>query len=524
MNWNKIGNYLGLGGVAIIILGLIAYSIQGLLTTAVTVLLILGVLLVIAYGVINFRDVRSALSSRSAKFGTNAVLMTLVVFGLLVVINFVANRHSLRADTTAAKQFSLAEQTRKVLKNLDRDVHVIAFFRHNEGWKMENLLQEYAHYSPHFKYEIVDPDQKPAIAKRYNITAYNTTVLECDGKQERITSQTEQDLTNALIKVTRKEDKKIYFLTGHGEKDIDSSDPEGFADVKKALENENYKVEKLLLSEKDHVPDDCSLLVIAGPRTDLFDNEKKMIEDYLKKGGKALFLLDPESPDSYVELAKKWGVDVGHNVVVDVSGIGRLFGAGPAMPIVAKYEPHAITEKFNLMTFYPMARSVSRAENVPPGATVVELAKTSARSWGETSDVTKGPVKFDDGVDYPGPVPLAVAVEKEAEEKPPETAKDDGKNGDEFKPKTRKTRLVFFGDSDFASNRFFKVQGNGDLFMNAVSWLAEQEDLISIRPHDPEDRRVNLTRGQSRLVFWVTVVLMPLAVLGVGMVIYVKRR
>lgn len=521
VKWSKIGDYLGLGGVAVILIGLVSYSVHGVLTTAITVLLILGLALVIAYGVLNFAAIRSALSSRSTKFGTNAVLMSLVVFGILVLLNFVANRHSLRADTTAAKQFSLAEQTKKVLKNLDRDVKVTAFYRSEDQWQIESLLKEYEHYSPHFKWEIIDPDQKPAIAKRYNITAYNTTVLECDGKEERITSRTEQDLTNALIKVTRRENKKIYFVTGHGEKDIEDTERDGYDSIKKLLKNENYDVEKILLAEKDHVPDDCSLLVIAGPRTDLFQKEKEMIEEYLKKGGKALFLLDPESPDSYSELLKDWGVEVGKNVVVDASGIGRLFGAGPAMPIVAQYTNHAITKDFRLMTFYPYARSVRKAEDAPSDITITELAKTSENSWGETDPITTGStVRFDEGKDLEGPVPIAVAVEKEAEETTPSS--DNGES--EETEKVTKTRIVVFGDSDFASNTYYRAQGNGDFFMNAVSWLAEQEDLISIRPRDPEDRRVNLTRSQSRLMFWVSVVLMPLAVLGVGAGIYWKRR
>jgi|YelNatPaOPRAMG01_1025707.scaffolds.fasta_scaffold00001_74 ABC-type uncharacterized transport system involved in gliding motility auxiliary subunit len=517
MRWNKIGDYLGLGGVAVILVGLVSYSVHGVLTTAITATLVAGLALVVAYGVLNFREIRSALSSRSTRFGSNAVLMSLVVLGILILINFVANRHSLRADTTAAKQFSLAEQTRKILKNLDREVKVTAFYRAEDRWQIESLLKEYEHYSPRFKWEIIDPDQRPAEAKQYNITAYNTIVLECGGKQERITTRTEQDLTNALIKVTRKENKKIYFLTGHGEKDIEATDREGYDSMRKLLQGENYDVEKILLAEKDHVPDDCSLLVVAGPKTDLLPNEASMIGDYLKKGGKALFLLDPESPDGYVTLLKEWGIEVGKNVVLDVSGIGRLFGAGPAMPIAAQYAPHAITEKFQLMTIYPYARSVRKAADAPVGATVTEFVKTSSNSWGESEPLGRGGmVRYDEGKDLPGPVSVAVAMEKEAEEKPTSS----GESG-----QTRtKTRIVVFGDSDFASNTYYRVQGNGDLFMNAVSWLAEQEDLISIRPKDPEDRRVNLTRSQSRLIFWVAVVLMPLAVLGTGAGIYWKRR
>ncbi|MDZ7373141.1 MAG: GldG family protein [candidate division KSB1 bacterium] len=519
MNRRKIGDYLGLGGVAVILIGLVSYSVHGILTPAISVTLGVGLAAIVAYGVLNFADIRTALSSRSTRFGSNAVLMAVVVLGILILINFVANRHSLRADTTAAKQFSLAEQTRKILKNLDRDVKVTAFYRAEDRWQIESLLKEYAHYSPRFKWEIIDPDQRPAEAKQYNISAYNTIVLECGGKEERITTRTEQDLTNALIKVTRKENKKIYFLTGHGEKDIEATDREGYDAVRKLLRNENYDVEKILLAEKDHVPDDCALLVVAGPKTALLENEASMIRDYLKKGGKALFLLDPESPDEYVNLLGEWGIEVGKNVVVDASGIGRLFGAGPAMPIATQYTSHAITQNFQLMTIYPYARSVRKATNAPVGATVTELVKTSSNAWGETEPLSRGGmVRYDEGKDLPGPVPVAVAYEKEAEETTPRSGED------ELRPVRTKTRLVVFGDSDFASNTYYRVQGNGDLFMNAVSWLAEQEDLISIRPKDPEDRRVNLTRSQSRLIFWVTVVLMPLAVLGAGAGIYWKRR
>lgn len=510
MIMKKYANIGGWTGLVLLFLGLIVYSILGTMAKWLYIPLVLGVLLLIAYAVLAFDEIKRGLTSRSTKFGSNAALMVLVILGILIVINIFGSRFSWRLDTTAAKQFSLAEQTRNILGNLDKEVRITGFFKSGEEDQAKELLTEYTHYSKNLSYEFVDPDKKPGMAKKYDIKAYGTLVLEGNGKEEKIEKSDEESITNALIKVTREGQKKIYFSTGHGEKDFDSTEQTGYSTAKQSITEENYLVEKILLAEKDAIPADCAVLVVAGPKSDLFPKERDLIEKYLKAGGKVLFLLDPESPQSYSDLLSGWGFKIGNDIVVDASGLGQLFGAGPTIPIVSQYEKHAMTKDFGMMTFYPEARSISRG-TVPSGMTFNEIGRTNPRSWGETSSLTSGKITYDDGKDLRGPITLIATVETDASNAPADKA-------------NARARLVVFGDSDFAGNAYFKIQGNGDMFMNALSWLAEEEDLISVRAKDPEDRRLSLTQTQSKIILYTGVILLPLAIFVGGIMVYRKRK
>jgi ABC-type uncharacterized transport system involved in gliding motility auxiliary subunit len=371
---------------------------------------------------------------------------------------------------------------------------------------MTDLLKSYRALSSRFRYEFVDPDKKPAVAKRYGITAYNTTVLECGENVERVTTQLEQDVTNALIKVTRDTKKVVYFLEGHGEANTDeASEQTGYSRAKKAIENENYTVQKLNLAVKKSIPEDCAICIVAGPQKAFFPSELDSIRKYLDRGGKAFFLLDPDPSWGAADFLASYGIKVGNDAVLDVSGMGQLFGMGPAVPLVSTYESHPITSRFRVMTFFPYVRSVTASDSPPPEVQVQSLLKTSESSWAESSirELERKVARFNQGQDLMGPVSIGVVATQEKEGK--------------------KSRLVAIGDSDFSNNAYFGVQGNGDLFMNVVSWLAEEEDLISIRAKSPEDRRVFLTAQQSRLIMILTVILMPVAALAGGAFVYARR-
>jgi len=451
---------------------------------------------------------RRTMKKRSTKFGLNALAMVLIVLALLILFNFLGNRHHGRFDTTAGNRFSLSDHTVKLLKSLQRDVTVSAFFK-GENKLLRDLLSEYTYGSKHVIFRFIDPDKEPGITKRYGITQYGTIVVESGDKEEKIDTILEQDLTNAILKVTREGKKVIYVLQGHGEKMIDSAEPTGFSVAKEALENENYQVKELVLALQEEVPQDCAVLLIAGPQKEPLPGELESMEAYLGRGGKLLAMVDPSPAAHLSSFLAKWGLNVGQNLVIDASGVGRLFGTGPAMPLVTSYEPHAITEKFNIMTFFPMARSITPSSSPPEGMQVQSLLKTGPNSWGET-ELSSSKVLFDQDKDLEGPVTIAAVVDQE------EIADTTVSQG--------KTRLVVLGDSDFASNAYFTFSGNGDLFMNAISWLAEEEDLISIRPKDVEDRRVSLTPRQSKMIFYISVILMPLAVLVLGTMVWLRRR
>lgn len=517
----KYANTAAIVGLFVIFAGLVVYSINSKLTIAAGILLALGVVLLIGYVVLRFQEIKSNLSSRSAKFGSNATMMVLFVFGILVVVNILFARFTYRLDTTASKMYSLADQTRKVLKNLDKDVQVYGFFKSGEEGRAQEFMTEYGHFSSRLKAEFIDPDKKPGMAKKYGVKSYGTLVVECEDKQEKIHDVTEEAITNALIKVTRKGVKKIYFTTGHGEKDYESSEKTGLSKAKDAIAELNYDMDKIFLVQPpDSIPADCALLIVAGPQTDLLQPERAKIDAYLKRGGKLMLMLEPESPPSYSDLLKDWGVNVGNDLIVELSPIGQLFGAGPIMPVVNSYAKHAISKGFNgMMTLFPQARSVPKAADVPTGETVTEIAKTSNNSWGETSPLgADGKVGFDAATDNKGPLAIFTVSEKKAEN-PQKTDDAYGLGVGDVK-----TRLAVFGDSDFATNAYFNFQANGNLFLNTVNWLAEEEDLISIRPHDPEDRRLSLTAKQSKMMLWIGVIVMPLLIFSLGIYVYKKRK
>lgn len=514
----KYASISGLVGLALILIGLALYSINGLFTAVSIVPALIGLALVAFYTVVHFNDIKVGLSSRSAKFGSNALLMIVVVIGILIVLNILLSRFNYRLDTTAARQFSLADQTRKVLKGLNKDVKVYGFFKAGEDQMANELLAEYANYSQRFSFEITDPDKKPGLAKKHQVRSYGTMVLQCEGKEERLEKLQEESLTNALIKVTREGEKKIYFTTGHGEKDPDGSEKVGLSFVKEAITQQNYQVEKILLAERDSIPGDCAVLILSGPTTDLFPKEADMITRYLERGGNVLALLDPDAGDGYINWLYAWGLKLGKDIVIDASGIGQLFGAGPTIPIVSQYEKHAITKDFNVMTFFPEARSVSRHSETASGVIVTEIAKTSPQSWAETGPLTSNKISYDDGADLKGPVTVFAVAEKTLTNAPVKS------NAQDLTSRPLKARLAVIGDSDFCSNGYFKVQGNGDFFLNAVNWLAEEEDLISIRARDPEDRRLNLTQKQSRILLYLGVIAMPLLILAAGVWVYRSRK
>jgi len=496
-------------GIALVLIGLVIRWILGIWGVPVLIPLILGGVLTLAGIGVNWSYIVELFGRRTTKYGMSSLAGIVIVLIIVVFANLILNKFNWRKDTTAAGQYSLAGQTVKVLKNLDKEVTAIAFDVEGNRRYLEDRLGEYERYSGKFNWRYVDPDKSPEVAKQYNIRNLGTIVVESGVKTERIDEYTEQNLTNAIIKVTRDETKNVYFTTGHGEHAVNDDGQNGLKTASAAITQQNYVAKDLFLAGQDSVPSDASVVVVAGPQTEFFEQELNMLAEYIGSGGSVLFLVDPQTTTGLPTFLREYYFNVGENIVVDASGIGQLFGAGPTVPLVNSYGDHDITSDFGLMTFYPLSRSVQ--VDVPDdatGYTGTELALTSRNSWGETDleRISRASEANPDPEDLSGPVPLAASMEV------PEPA--GGSNA----------RLVVFGDSDFATNRYFNAQGNGDLFMNAVNWLLQDEDLISVRPNQPEDRRVQMTQSQVRTVLILVVILLPVLILIAGGAVYWVRR
>lgn len=505
-----------------------------------------GLVVVLVYLATQWREFLALWKQRSARAGTLSSASVLLLLAILVGVNYVATRQHKRWDLTAGGQFTLSDQTRKVLGSLDAPVTVKVFARDTEFQRFRDRFDGYAYVSDKLQVEYIDPDKQPALARQWEIQQYGTIAIEHNGRIERITTDTEQDITNAIVRAVEGGEKKIYFVQGHGERDTTSADERtGYNAIAGALQRDNFAVERLVLAQQQSVPEDASVLVVAGPTTDFLEPELAMLRAYLERGGKLVMLLDPptraDAPPltGLIALAREWGIEVGTNVVVDVSGVGQLLGAGPSVPVVATYPEHPITADFGLLTAFPLARSVAPVggETAEPGGrTARTFAETSERSWAETdlAAVFEGrPVERDEAAgDTGGPISLAAAVTVDAPATPPAASPtpDPAKQAEGQAPAPAdaaprpQTRVVVFGDSDFASNSMLGTQGNQDLFLNAANWAAQQENLIAIRPRDPEDRRVTMTVDQQARVGYVSALILPLAILALGVFSWYRRR
>ncbi len=504
-----------------------------------------GLVCVLIYILGQWREFLAFFSKRQARYGTLSVASVLLVLGILFGLNYIATRQNKRWDLTSNQEFTLAEQTKKVLTNLKEPLKMEVFAKENDFGRFRDRLAEFEYTSKQVKIDYIDPDKEPELAKKYEIQSYGTVAVDYHGRIERVTNDTEQDLTNAIIKAVEGQQKKVYFTQGHGEHETSSADERtGYNTIAAAIGRENFGIDKLVLAQSPSIPADASVVVVAGPKKDFLPPEIDVLKNYLNHGGKVLFLIDPpEGPDAapltnLTALVHEWGFDLGDNIVIDTSGIGQLVGRGPGMPVAISYPQHAITERFgNVMTGFPLARSVTPATNAPSGRTPQTIVETSPQSWAETdikAIFERKPVKFDEGTgDKKGPVSLAAALsvtapEQPAAEKP--AAGITGTNGKDATPPTppdspkRDTRIVVFGDSDFVSNNGLGVPGNSDLFLNSVNWLAQQENLISIRPKTTEDRRVTLTQEQQFMVFLFSVAFLPGAIVIAGIVNWWRRR
>jgi ABC-type uncharacterized transport system involved in gliding motility auxiliary subunit len=502
-----IDKSIGIIGVVAFFFSLIYYSIQNIwgITNWITLIVGLAGIGFFLYSYFSHRE--KEISKRSLKYGSNVLVQIIIVVAIIGLLAFISTRQHLRSDWTKNQLYSLADQTTKVVDGLDKDITITAFYKSAEQRSAQDLLDEYAYRTGKLSYEFIDPDEKPQVARQYQISKYNTVVVESGVKKETLEELSETNLTNAIIKVTREQDKVVYFLTGHGERSVGEEGAEGFKNAVDAIKKENHLVRELNLArrigEGKGIPDSCSVLAIISPKVNFFPAELDTIKQFLDNGGKAIIMLDPEHASDIAEFISNYHVTVGNDMVVDASGVGQLFGAGPGMPLVTTYDKSiAITKDFgNVMTFYPYTVSVIPDED-KGGYDIKELLKTGKNSWAET-DFKNRQVEFNEDRDISGPITIAVLIEKTI---------GDGKMS-----------LVVFGDSDFAKNGYWNNQQNADLFLNTINYLAEEEDLISIRPKEIDDRRVTLTQADVKTLFYLVVIAIPVLVIIAGVVLYVKR-
>jgi len=513
-----LATLVALAGLVCLILSGVTWNIFGKFGIGPLILLVLGVALVAFSVAYNWAALRSGFRARTWAYGTNAVIMSVLFTGILVVIYLVIISTPVlnkRWDLTSGGRHSLASQSVKVLESLDRPVKALVFYDERYKPAFDEELRKYDyHGGKMFSYEFFDLDKKPLLAEEYKIDRYNTVIVQSGEKREHLNLPDESALTNAIIKVTRLDDKVVYFTTGHDEKSTTESTPptQSATATREALEKEVYTVKELELArETAGVPSDCTVLVVAGPQADFYPNELDSIRDYLNTGGAGLFMLDPERCPTLAALLAEFGVLVGNDYVVDTNPVSQILGGDYLMPLVSSYsQTSEITKLMRVNIMLPLARSAMMATSLPDGVGGEWIMQAGPKSWGETNIafLREGRAGYDQGSDLRGPVSMAVAATKDVAV--PGTEKGEA-------------RYVVIGDSDFMADSNLS-EGSRDLFLNAIGWLAQQEDLISIRPRDKKQQVMILSRAQARMLTWVPLAGIPGAVLLLGIAVYGYRR
>ena len=451
--------------------------------------------------------------TRQTKYAAYATTYILIILAVLVVANFLANRYNKTYDATSNKRYSLSDQTKKIAQGLKQDI-TIQYFDKPTGYQAgKDLLDRYTLLSPKIHVQYVDVYKNPQLVRADNITREGEALVTNGLKKEEAKTFDEEGLTGAIIRTLKGGERTVCVVTGSGEHRLEDSTPEGLSEFQNAVQKDNYKVKSINLLEKAEVPADCTTLVISGPSGDYVQPAVDAIKKYVEGGGRALIMLDPPlkvgrreigDNDALLNLLSSWGVTADKDLILDENIIGQLYGLGPEVPVISTYESHPIvSELANSQTAFPVSRSLDTKNG--DKTTVTKLFSTSKNSFATTT-LNAAEIRIDPNKDKHGPFTLAAAGTYS-------TGKENNQG-----------RFVVVGNSRWAANNFLRFNGNKNLLLNMLNWLSSDEDLISIRPKEPEDRRINLTRAQFLMLRTVSQFMLPLIVIIGGVMVWWKRR
>ena len=535
-NWNLL-KYLFWLSPVLIVMGLTAGSIAGW-GIVPTGLVVIGALLGIAWLVLSGVTQKGFWGRRSTQEGTNALIATIAALVILALVNLLAARYTTRIDLTENKIFTLAPQSQLVAQQLQTPVKAVIFMP-NADPVDEQLLKNYQRQGQQFSYEYVDPQAEPGVAQQFGVQSFGEVYLESGdvrryvqtiSAQERLS---ERNLTNGLIQLTSSSQQTIYFVQGHGERTLEEGQG-GYAQAKQGLADAGFAAVPLNLAENPTVPEDTGALIVAGPQRPLLESEVNALREYLKQGGSVLLLIDPQTDPNTPQndfglnpLLEEWGVRLSDRIVIDPAG--EASGLGPGVTIVNQYGDHPITQQFdNGISFYPLARPLETASisGIESTQLLITSAQTEAHRLSASSEL-----EFDPATDPKGPFNIGLALSRpvegsantEAEANPPNEATEGEPSPEE---PSNQARLVVIGNASFAGNGLFGQQLNGDVFLNSVSWLNNQQNdqSLSIRPREMTNRRIVMSPGQQLAAALISTAFLPILGFTAAVFVWWKRR
>ncbi len=453
------------------------------------------------------------LKARQTKYAAYATLYIVVTLAVVTVANVLANRYDKSYDATSNKRYSLSDQTVKIVKGLKQGATITYYDQASRFQEAKDKLDLYGNLSPKVRVEYVDPDKKPELAREAGIKNYGTTVVQIGARKNEAKSTSEEDITGAFIRDLKQTTRTICFVTGSGEHQIDDTERSGYSRFKDLLGKDDYQTKAISLLQQADVPSDCTVVVVGGPSGDYQQPEVDALKKYVEDGGRAMFLLDPPlkmgrediaDNDALAALLSSWGVTPNKDLILDMNPIGQLAGLGPQVALVTRYDSQPIVNDMKgSATGFPLSRSLDTKNG---DKTSVNKLFDSSDSSLATTKLNSPSINPSDPTNKKGPLTIAAAGTYKTG-----TANAQG-------------RFVVVGSSQWAANSFINFNGNRDLALNAMNWLSSDEDLISIRPKAPEDRKITMTKAQMNWVRITSQFLFPLAVVIAGFSVWWRRR
>jgi gliding motility-associatede transport system auxiliary component len=451
------------------------------------------------------------LKARQTRYAAYATLYILVMLAVVIVANVLANRYDKSYDATSNKRYSLSEQTVKIVTGLKQDATITYFGQVSSFQEAKDKLEMYGKLSPKVHVEYVDPDKNPQAARLAGIKNYGTTIVRIGARTNEAKSTSEEDVSGAFIRDLKNTSRTVCFVTGSGEHRIEDSERSGYSRFKDLLAKDSYETKAISLLEKPEIPGGCTVVVVGGPTADYQQPEVDAIKNYVEAGGRALILLDPPlkfgrpvvaDNDAFTAVLSDWGVTAEKDVILDP--VGQAVGLGPQVVLVTSYDPHAIVNDMKgTATAFPLSRSLA----IKNGAkTIVEKLFGSSKSSVASTKLDSPEIDPRDPKNKQGPMTIAAAGNYQ-------TGKENSQG-----------RFVVIGSSYWATNSFVTQIGNPDFAVNTINWLASDEDLISIRPKDNDDRRITLTDSQQKWMIITSQFLLPLMVIIAGITVWWRRR
>ncbi|MGB8476370.1 MAG: GldG family protein [Candidatus Acidiferrum sp.] len=453
------------------------------------------------------------LKARQTKYAAYATVYIVVTLAVVTVANVLANRYDKSYDATSNKRYSLSDQTAKIVKGLKQDATITYYDQGSRFQPAKDKLDLYANLSPKVHVHYVDVDKQPELAREAGIKSYGTSIVQVGARKSEAKSTSEEDITGAFIRDLKQTARTVCFVTGSGEHQIDDTSRSGYSRFKDLLGKDDYQTKSIDLLQKAEVPADCTVVVVGGPSSDYLQPEVDALKKYVEDGGRAMFLLDPPlqmgreniaDNNALSSLLESWGVTPNKDLILDMNPIGQLAGLGPQVALVTRYDSQPIVDDMKgSATGFPLSRSLDTKNG---DKTSVDKLFDSSDSSLATTKLNSPSINPNDPSNKRGPLTIAAAGTY--------------KTGKPNSP----GRFVVVGSSAWAANSFINFNGNSDLALNATNWLSSDEDLISIRPKKPEDRRITMTKAQENWVRITSQFLFPIAVVLAGLGVWWRRR